>query len=97
MMVLKTLILCLLLMWKFGLVHADEEELVLEDASLQHGKSVIIELEEESADAKEESGLQPVKNSAEKKKKSGKRQVELIIGGQGEDGVAKRGKLIIDD
>lgn len=97
MMVLKTLTLCLLLMWKSGLVHADEEELVLEDASLAHGKSVIIELEEESADAKEESGLQPVKNSAEKKKKSGKREVELIIGGQGEDGVAKRGKLIIDD
>ncbi len=97
MMVHKTLTLCLLLMWGPGLVHADEEELVLEDASLAHGKSVIIELEEESADAKEESGLQPVKNSAEKKKKSGKRQVELIIGGQGEDGVAKRGKLIIDD
>ncbi len=96
MMVHKTLTLCLLLMWGPGLVHA-EEELVLEDASLAHGKSVIIELEEESADAKEESGLQPVKNSAEKKKKSGKRQVELIIGGQGEDGVAKRGKLIIDD
>ena len=97
MMTRKTLCLLLLCVWGYGLVHADEEELVLEDASLQHGKSVIIELEEESADAKEESGLQPVKKSAEKKKKSGQRQVELIIGGQGEDGVAKRGKLIIDD
>ena len=96
MMTRKTL--CLLLcVWGYGLVHAEEEELVLEEASLQHGKSVIIELEEEATEAVEETKLKPVKKTAEKKKKSGKRQVELIVGGQGEDGVAKRGKLIIDD
>ena len=90
--------LCLLLcVWGYGLVHAEEEELVLEEASLRHGKSVIIELEEEATEAVEETKLKPVKKTAEKKKKSGKRQVELIVGGQGEDGIAKRSKLIVND
>lgn len=58
-----------------------------QETATARGKSVIIELEDNNAGA-------PV--AKEKKKKSGGKTVELIVGGQGENGVAKRGALIIE-
>jgi len=77
--------------------HAEEQELVLEDASPEHGKSVIIELEDGNPGQTDGTDKKPLKKIADEKKKPGRRQIELIVGGQGEDGVAKRSKLIVND
>ncbi len=71
-----------------GSLIADDADtlMLLEELAAQQGKGVIIELEDEKP-----------AGSAEKKKKSRGKQVELIVGGQGEDGIAKRGALIIED
>ena len=95
---MKQTSLCLLLfVLGHTLVHAEEQELVLEEPGLQHSKGVIIELEEESSGQEEKTSKRPARKFAEKNKKAGKRQVELIVGGQGEDGIAKRSSLIIND
>ncbi len=64
----------------------NSDDLILEEATTQEGKGVIIELEEED----------PGKPAA-KKKNTGRKQVELIVGGQGEDGIAKRATLKVED
>ncbi len=67
-------------------VAEDSDDLILEEDTTQEGKGVIIELEDE----------EPGKPVA-KKKNTGRKQVELIVGGQGEDGIAKRGTLKVED
>ena len=73
---------------------AEEEDLILENAGTGSGKGVIIELEENN---KEEDSLEDLSQAAEEKRNPKKRRIELIVGGQGEDGVAKRGNLIINN
>jgi hypothetical protein len=90
--------LCLLLFISgHTLAYAEEQDLIIDDTELQQGKGVIIELED-NTDLRDELGDKTASDRAAKsKKKSGRKQIELIVGGQGEDGVAKRGSLIIDD
>ena len=90
--------LCLLLFF-FGLslAFAEEQDFIFDDIELQQGKGVIIELEDDTALADEQPNKTAANKVAGSKNKYGRKQVELIIGGQGEDGVAKRGTLIIDD
>ena len=80
----------LVLLLASGVVFADDEETLklLEQASVeQGGRGAIIELEEEEKSA----------TSKAPRNRSGGKQVELIIGGSGEDGVAKRGALVIEE
>lgn len=58
---------------------------VSKQTATPQGKGVIIELDDKNAG-----------KSGAKKKKSGDKMIELIVGGQGEDGVAKRGALFIE-
>jgi hypothetical protein len=90
--------LCLVLfVLGHSLVNADEQDLMVDDAELQQGKGVIIELEEETALAEEETTKTPVNKVTETKNLRNKKRVELIVGGQGDNGVAKRSTLVIDD
>ena len=90
---------CLLLFISgFGVALAEEEDQISKgDAGLAPGKSVVIEFEEDSPKPVDETSRKPANKFGAKKKESGRREVELIVGGQGEDGVAKHGKLVIDD
>jgi hypothetical protein len=90
--------LCLVLfVLGHNLVNADEQNLVVDDAGLQQGKGVIIEFEEETGLEAELTDKTPVNRVEEKKNRPGGKRVELIVGGQGEDGVAKRSQLVIDE
>ncbi|MFT5350454.1 MAG: hypothetical protein ACI909_000462 [Planctomycetota bacterium] len=80
-----------------GFVYADDQDLMLEEPDPAKGKGVIIELEEEGSGRTEKASDSSVVATTNKKKKEGKRRIELIVGGQGEDGVAKRSSLIIDE
>lgn len=81
-----TLILLVSLAGLPAIATGQVDGLVLEEERAPRGKGVIIELEENKP---EDPPIQ--------KGNAGRKQVELIVGGQGEDGVAKRGALIIED
>lgn len=69
-------------------LQADDEETLrlYQELAAEQGGGVVLELEEES-----ESASPPRSRSA-----TGGKQVELIVGGQGENGIAKRGELHIE-
>ncbi len=79
-------VLLLLLILEPSVVVAEEtDELILEEAATEEDKGVIIELEEEKPEG-----------PASMKKTTGSKRIELIVGGQGDRGVAKRSALIIE-
>ena len=90
--------LCLLLFVSgHTLAFAEEQDLIIEDSEIQQGKGVIIELEDDTGLPDERTDKKTINKVTGSKNKSGRKQIELIVGGQGEDGVAKRGSLVIDD
>ncbi len=79
----------LLLLLGSGSALADDAETLklLEQASAEAGgKGAIIELEEDKS-----------KTSGTPRKQYGGKQIELIIGGSSDKGVAKRGSLVIEE
>ncbi|NKB38271.1 MAG: hypothetical protein GKR93_14090 [Gammaproteobacteria bacterium] len=93
-MIERRLAILLGLLSSGGLFADDAETLkLLENASVEAGgKGAIIELEEEKS-----TGSKTSKTSKTSRKQYGGKQIELIIGGNGEDGVAKRGALVIEE
>ena len=91
---LRQNILYLVLLLTSSFCLAEDEQLILDEADVETGKAVIIELEPEDVS---ETSLEQTKKTARKNKNPKIRQIELIVGGQGEDGIAKRGNLIIND
>ena len=85
-MLRRVLFLLLFVSGLSAVIAEEKDDLVLEEEATQQGKGVIIELEEKKPD-----------EPAARKNKSARKQIELIVGGQGEDGVARRGALIIED
>ena len=73
---------------------AGEEVLILNDPGAESGKGIIIELDEENT---EKDSLEKPNQAAAEKHGPKKQRIELIVGGQGEDGVSKRGNLIINN
>ncbi len=69
-----------------AVIGGEKDDLVRNEEATQQGKGVIIELEEKKSD-----------KAADRKNTTGRKQVELIVGGQGEDGVARRGTLKVED
>jgi len=90
--------MCALLFF-FGqsVVFAEEQGLIIDEPERQQGKGVIIELEDGATLPDEQSNNETINKAAGSKYKYGRKQIELIVGGQGQDGVAKRGSLIIEE
>ena len=84
----RELVFLILILGSNAVLADDAETLkLLEQASAEAGgKGAIIELEEEKSTT-----------SRSPSKQYGGKQIELIIGGNGEDGVAKRGALVIEE
>ena len=71
-------------------VYANEaaEELILDEEPLeQPGNGVVIELDHETVD----------KQKPAPRKTTGAKRVEMIVGGQGDQGIAKRNTLKVED
>ena len=90
MMRALTLIPCLLLLAAFQVL-ADDEEPVEINTEPFSGEGVILEFDHNETGVEQE----PAENRERKTRRTG--GIEMIVGGQGEDGIAKRKQLQVID